>query len=674
LCLLLGVIALGAPARLRAKLDLPFLRSGLRLSTTKPAYWRYEMVEFQIDTLGGGISPAEDPLLEVEVYKDGARSRGIPGRESCLLRWDANVQAWRGRWPIPWNPDLGEYEGRLVAPARGLNGEEHSFFTGPGLSRSVRVQPGRYLADCSFNIRGRKPYEVPKGFSVVTLEPGSIGYRFPGPDGGYRGANKVFDWMQMMEADAFWHCGIQTQVWGGVGDDSLPWSKNHLDMVWEYAEEARRRGVAYGPYMLTFLVGGDFQKTDYDFTLSYERSTDRLKPIRFISMADPRRQRDITAILKRLAATPGVSYIGMDYVRANTGGLEFTDEFLADLDLDVPEALRTATVERRRRWLGHQLAIDQDKRLQHQWDWWRAHRVSLVLKGILDEAKVPQPIWVFSLGWKQGHQHGQDPRMLIDAGISFNSPMFYEADQEQYPVMLGDWQHYLGHTGGSLVLGQVVDTPLLHPRKGLNGPEEYLQRHLDSLEQLGPVTDHLGFFWHDLNRAVAGGRSGHGSREWALAGATAASRLREAAGVVPVRLDISVAGAAPQISGRISIRSLSRRPLDRVRVDPVWTPGIGDITPRRWWVKDLQPGELRTLTFSTQVTERFVRERYRGRTAEERMLAFRARAWQSPEWPRSDFAFSYWKAASATAQAAPAAPSAQAIAAAEAAAARAEAR
>jgi hypothetical protein len=641
---------------LAAKLELPFLRSGLRLSTTKPAYWRYEMVEFQIDTLGGGISPAEDPLLEVQVYKDGQRSRGIPGRESCLLRWDANVQAWRGRWPIPWNPELGEYEGRLLAPARGENGEEHSFFSGPGLSRSVRVQPERSLAQCTFRIRGRKPYEVPPGFSVVSLEPGAINYRFPGPEGGYRSPQKVFDWMQMMEADAFWHCGIQTQVWSGEDKDSLPWSKNHLDMVWEYAEEARRRGVPYGPYMLTFLVGGDYLKTDYDFTLSYDRHSGSLKPIRFVSMADPRRQRDITAILKRLAATPGVSYIGMDYVRANTGGLEFTDEFLADLDLDVPDALRSATVDQRRRWLGRELAQDNDKRLQHQWDWWRAHRVSLVLKGILEEAKVPQPIWVFSLGWKQGHQHGQDPRMLIDAGISFNSPMFYEADQEQYPVMLADWQRYLGRTGGSLVLGQVVDTPLLHPRPGLNGPEEYVQRHMDSLDQLGPVTDHLGFFWHDINRAVAGGRSAYGSREWAMAGATAASHLREAVGVVPIRLDVSVAGVAPLIHGTVTIRSLSKHNLDKLRVEPVWTPGLGDVTPKHWWVRDLGPGEARTLSFSTQVTPRFVRERYRGRAAEERMLAFRARVWQSQEWPRSAFAFSYWKANSPTAQAAAGAP------------------
>lgn len=633
-----------APAPLAARLDLPFLRSGLKLSTTKPAYWRYEMVEFQVDTLGGGLNPVEHPQLEVQIFKDGRRAPGLPGREACLLRWDVNTQAWRGRWPIPWNPVLGDYEARLVAPAPKDQGELHSHFSGPGLSRELRVFPGRWLAQCKFDIRGRTPAALPAGYSAVSLEPGGVGYRFPGPDGGYRGWQKAFDWMQLMEADAFWHCGLQTQVWRGMPADSLPWSKGHLDMVWEYAEEARRRNVDYGPYLLTFLVGGDFTQTNYDFTLSYDRKTERLKPIRFVSMADPRRQRDITAILKRLGATPGVTHIGLDYVRANTGGLEFTDEFISDLDLDVPASLRTATVEQRRLWLGKQLAQDHDQRLQHQWDWWRAHRVSLVLKGILEEAQVKQPVWVFSLGWEQGHQHGQDPRMLIDAGISFNSPMFYEADQHQYPVMLYHWQRYLGRTGGSLMLGQVVDSQLLHPRAGLNGPEEYLQRTLESLERLEPATDHLGVFWHDLNRAVAGGRGAHGAREWALAGAAAASRLRETAGAVPVRLEVSAYGQAPRINGIVSVRSLAPKRIERLKVEPVWAPGLGVVEPRSWWVRDLRPGELRQLSFSAQITERFVRERYRERAADERMLAFRARVWQASSWPKAAHAFSYWKA------------------------------
>jgi hypothetical protein len=410
------------------------------------------------------------------------------------------------------------------------------------------------------------------------------------------------------------------------------------------ASEAQSQGIAYGAYMLTFLVGGDFRSTDYDFTLSFDRATGRLAPIRFISMADGKRQREIIAGLKLLSKTPGVSYIGLDYVRANTGGLEFTDEFLSDFDLDVPAELRRAGVQERRLWLGRHLAYDQDKRLHDLWDWWRAHRVSLVLKGILAEAQVSQPVWVFSLGWKQGHQHGQDPRMLIDAGISFNAPMFYEADLDQYPVMLDDWRHYLAKTGGVLVFGQCVDTKLLHPRPGLNGPEEHLQRHLEALQELGPHTDRIGFFWHDLNRAVAGGRGPEGAREWALAGASSFARLREASQAVPLSVSVTATGAAALLSGTVHVANISAGRLEKVRVENIWTPGLGIIQPRGWWVHDLQPGEARDLTFTVTLTDRFVRERFRPSAVQERMLAFKARSWRDPQWPRPDIGFTYWKA------------------------------
>jgi len=642
------------------RLDLPFLHTGVHLSTGKRAYWRYEMVDFQVDAAGGVLNPSSDPVLEIRIFRNGRPSLGLPGKDACLLRWDPNLQAWHGRWPIPWNPELGEYQARLARPAALSEGSEHSYFAGPGLTRTVRVLEGRWLADCGFTLKGRRPSMLPPGFSVITLEPGSSGYRFPGPEGGPRKSQNAFAWARFMGADAFWQCALQTDVQRGTKPADLPWGQHDLAMMQQYASEAASQGVAFGAYMLTFLVGGDYKRTDYEFTLSYDRRSGSLQPIRFISMADSKRQREITAALKMLAATPGVSYIGLDYVRANTGGLEFTDEFLNDFDLEVPEDLRRAGVQERRLWLGRHLAYDQDKRLHDLWDWWRAHRVALVLKGMLEEAKVTQPVWVFSLGWKQGHQHGQDPRMLIDAGISFNSPMFYEADQDQYPVMLSDWRHYLGGTGGVLVFGQCVDSKLLHPRPGFNGPEEHLQRQMEVLSELSPVTDRIAFFWHDLNRAVAGGRGGEGMREWALAGAASFSRLREAAGALPLSLSVTSEGVVPSLSGTVKVRNISSARLDKVRVEDVWTPGLGEMTPRSWWVRDLEPGESRDLTFTVAITDRYVRPRFRAAATPERMLAFKASAWHDPAWPRSDIMFSYWKDGRSPAGGAPVGPDAAA--------------
>jgi hypothetical protein len=234
--------------------------------------------------------------------------------------------------------------------------------------------------------------------------------------------------------------------------------------------------------------------------------------------------------------------------------------------------------------------------------------------------------------------------MFIDAGISFNAPMFYEADQDQYPILLGDWQHYLGKTGGALVLGQCVDAKLLHPRAGLNGPEEHYQRQVEALGRLGPLVNRLGFFWHDLNRAMEGGRSPEGMREWALAGASSFARLREAAGTVPLSLSVTAFGSDPELSGILRVRNVGKTRLDEVRVAGLWTPGLGDFKPHNWWVLGLMPGEERDLSFTVSVSPRYIRARYRAGAPSERMVAFRARVVRDPAWPRSDIAFTYWKA------------------------------
>jgi hypothetical protein len=109
-------------------------------------------------------------------------------------------------------------------------------------------------------------------------------------------------------------------------------------------------------------------------------------------------------------------------------------------------------------------------------------------------------------------------------------------------------------------------------------------------------------------------------------------------------LDVAVQGQAPNLSGTVTVRSLAGVRIPRLKVEPIWAPGLGPVEPRSWWVRDLQPGESRRLSFSAQVTPRFVRERFRGRSVEERQLAFRARVWQSGDWPRAAHAFSYWKA------------------------------
>ena len=259
---LLGAAALFGGASAHASIDFAFLQRGALLSASKPAYWRYEMVELRAQAQGS-LSPGRQPVLEARFFRHGQPLPGLPGRDACLLRWDANTQAWAGRWPIPFNPILGDVEARLAVPAEAGQGDLHVQALAAGQRSELWVKPGQWLASCHFEIRGRKPYPVPKGFGVMTLEPGANRYRFRDPDGRAdrpQGIDRLFDWARFMEADAFWHCGVQTQVWSDKREETWPWSKEHLDQVWVLAAKAKREGIPYGAYMLTFLVGGDYQK------------------------------------------------------------------------------------------------------------------------------------------------------------------------------------------------------------------------------------------------------------------------------------------------------------------------------------------------------------------------------------------------------------------------------
>ncbi len=621
--------------------DLQFLSNQVSLRVSKPAYWRYEFVEFSVDGPVAGLDPSKHPVLELRVTRHGIEFKGMPGRERALLTWDPDREQWRGTWPVPWNPPLGEMQGELLRPD--MSAPERRLWSGPGLWLTVRHdEQGPPLATVLFRLRGKRPADLPLGFSVVTLEPGGVNYnKFPGVDGEAPSWQRLLDWTRFMHADAFFHGGLQTQVYANTKPEDFPWEGIHSRMIDLISGEAQAQGIPYGAYLITFLVGGEFQRAGYNFTLAYDLGSDRVVPIRFVSMSDARRQRHVVEALRRLDSIEGVRYIGMDYVRCDVGGLEFVDQFLSDLGIEIPADLRASSVDERRRWLGRIIALRLDRSVDQLWNWWRAHRVSLVLRDILQEADVHKPVWVFSLGWQQGHQHGQDPRMLIDAGINFNAPMFYEADPEQYSAMLKDWQSYLKDTGGSLVFGQPVDSVLLRDRRGNNGPQEHVQRQADTLEALGPHTSRLGFFWHDIHRATVGGRGPESLREWAIAGATSFSLLREHVGVLPISLRVGepiVDGLATHVT--VTVRNISAAPIARAKVEWVWTSGVDDMEPRLSVIKNLLPGESRDLTYTATLGARAIRARYKAEAIDQRQLAFRARSLEPPS-PRPAFGFAY---------------------------------
>jgi hypothetical protein len=382
-----------------------------------------------------------------------------------------------------------------------------------------------------------------------------------------------------MEADAFWHCVGQTALWRSREEDNYPWNQKDFRMAAALGRRAHKAGLTYGAYILSFLVEGDFRKADYDFTTSWSPEGGLIHT-HFISLEDPRRHRDLVWLLKALDSMPTVDYLGLDYLRTDFGGLEFTDEFLRDMSLRPPLDLEKKGMEGRQKWLGRIAVLHEDPVVEEIWQWWRSHKVAEVVDRLLEDAQVHKPVWVFSLGWKQGHQHGQDPFMLIDAGISFNAPMFYEANEEQFRIMLESWQDYLSRRPDSVVLGQPVDGKLLGEDGSHSGPEEHFQRQMRALQALGPVAGSLGFFWHDVSRAMVGGRSHEGAREWAAAGAAAFTRLREAQKVMPLHLEVGqVQQTARGLSFTATVENLSDSPVAWYRLEGLPMKGLESFEP-----------------------------------------------------------------------------------------------
>jgi hypothetical protein len=555
---------------------------------SKPAYLRYELVEL---TARPRHLPAhaENLDLEFQVTQRGEVVESAGERTIFRLHYYPVLKCWKGKWPIPWNPEMGSYQAELFEASAGDAGR--AFTGGRSMAPFKQVSDAPVLARAPFEVKGRVPLKLPAGFSVVTLEPGKTGYRkFSGVHGEPQDWRHIIDWADWMGADAFWHLVGETQLWRNRNADIYPWEKYALQMSDQLAAEAHRHGLAYGAYMLTFRVlGPKFEQADYKFTTFYSVPKDAfVHKNGFISLDDPQRAKDLIWLLKKMDSNPNVDYLGFDYLRTDFGGLEFTDQFLRDMDIRLPAALKDGKAEARQKWLGRIAVMHTDEFIEEEWEWWRSHKVAEVVSGILAQAQVHKPLWVFSLGWMQGHQHGQDPFMLIDAGISFNSPMFYEANQVQYPAMIDSWSEYLEQSPDSLVIGEPVDGKLLSEDAEHFGPERHFERQKKALDSLGPLTSSMGFFWHDISRAMVGGRGRADTREWAVAGAASFSLLRERQRALPLHAAFhQVSCTAHGAEFEVEVENLGDSPVARVSLEGLPVRGVGSYQPAKLDLGDI---------------------------------------------------------------------------------------
>jgi hypothetical protein len=511
----------------------------------KRNYLRYELVPFEMKVNQQEMAYFPKMGATVEVFRGGKPVLMPDGRSKLRLRRDTPNGRFLGNWPVPYNPAPGTYVAQVVV-------------TGPQWASPKSYESA--FTNSPLRTQGLYP-----GYSALTMEGGRqlIQGAVPSLHGG-EGTSQAnaIEWAKFMGANIYCYLMGQTSIWDQFQPRNFPFNRGDIQTGKRYAQLARDAGMRFAGYLTTFKVVGDgWAQAPYDFALDYDHATDQAVPSRFISLDDTRRHKDIVALLKEMDQDPNIDMVGLDYVRTGSGGYEMVDEFVKDLSVPGPANFWSLSKAERCAWLARTVDRKENRDVVQLFEWWRARKVSLTLKKILDEAQMSKPVFTFTLGWEMGHQHGQDPAMFVDAGVDFCHIMLYEGDRAILESMKKQWPDYLARANGMYALGEMVDFNWVQRTVDPAGPEELYRRQIEIFQNWYPVNAHVGMFWHDLYRILYGIRGPYSSMEWAVAGGKSFSKLQRAQGVNPLEVVIRApqkipAGVPVPISAEVYNHSL----------------------------------------------------------------------------------------------------------------------
>ena len=492
-------------------------------------FLRYEMVPFEVQVNTKDMPNYPEMKASVVVTFNGNEVEMVDGRTKLNLKRDSSKRRFIGNWPIPYNPSPGTYVARVVVS--GPQWESPKVF------------------ESAFSIAPLKPHGMDPGYAALTMEGGKqlINGAVPAIDGSdSMKASNAIGWAQYMGANVFCYLMGQTSIWDHLNPKDFPFNRENIEVGHKYAKAAHAAGMKFAAYMTTFKVVGDaWTQAPYQFALGYDTDTDQVVPTRFISTYDTKRRQEVIDFLKEADQDPDIDMVGLDYIRMGFGGFEVVDDFVKDLNVPGPSNFWSMTKDERIHWLARTVSLKKDPQVVSLFNWWRAHRVALTIKQILEESKITKPVFTFTLGWEMGHQHGQDPAMYVDAGISYNHIMLYEGDRGTLQSMKKQWPEYLSRGNGMYAPGEMVDFNWVQKSLDPPGPEELYDREVETMQNWFPVNSSLGMFWHDLYRLVWGIRGPYSSMEWLIAGGKAFTVLRQAEGLSPIEVHLLVPKTVP---------------------------------------------------------------------------------------------------------------------------------
>jgi len=559
----------------------------LVVKTSKIGYYRYELIDIYASYKDLNNDPITVGQLEAKVYKDNKLIQTIGETKSIPLKYNPKLGLWTGKWPIPYNPELGTYQ---------------------VLVRAMPPNPGPVITSTwNFNVMGRTPKKPENGICAIVLEYGGtvLGRKIEGPDGKKGDWRNIIKWAKFTGANSFFMLGAETKSYDHMPDDQ-PFDEKKLKEVEKFGIEVKKNKLNFGAWSMTFgLQGRKYEKYNYKASMAFSKEKQLLYPSwMHISLIDKQRFKDILKVAKRFNANPNIDFIGFDYIRTgHADGYEMAEYVIQDMSIPVPSNWDKLSSTQRMIWFANKVKDRKDMTIIEKWDWWRAHKIAETLNKIITLSGTKKPVWVFSLGWEHGKQHGQDPLMFMDAGVSFDAVMLYEANQVQFRRVIADWKSYIASQQVNILVGQTVDTSLLDSPY-LLPPEEFCRRLLIGTKKIafGGLTD--GLFWHDVSRALWGRKGNYSTKEWFITAAKCFSEFRKEKGEVGIILDTKIQSSENnrknlRVNAYIENQTINR--IDNIKIKLEKTDGIYILGRGTVNLKHLSPGEIKIIPFNVEI-------------------------------------------------------------------------
>ncbi|MBI4977176.1 MAG: hypothetical protein HZC28_06815 [Spirochaetes bacterium] len=539
------------------------------LTIDKESIYRYEPLSLYIGATG--IKPAADEL-EIYVRRSGNKQLIANGDERYVISMLPSGNGYRAVYLHPFGGSIGEYEFVVY----------------------VDDKKAKRVYTKAFYVKGRAVTPLEKTMSVVSMEynlPISE-KKIPSPNGGAENYHAFYDWVRIMNADTFWVLAGQTTGWDSTISPQKSWGSIPIRNVELLAASPNKRDVKLGAYLMSYFTPGyGNQNAGYTVSLGYDRATQSVAISRHISLSCKKRLNDIIDLLRRFQDNRNISHLGLDFIRTGeTDGFEMADEMVSRTGVRTPADWNNMAIEAKVIWLSGE--VGRSKSMMMKWRWFRAHKTASIIHSIRD-AGITKPIWVFTLGWNHGLEHGQDPYMFFDAGADMDAVMLYEANHYQYKQMMVHWPAYL-NGNYNVLAGNMID------KRMLDGDElaqmEFYKRSTDAAAKMNRNNRVRGIFFHDISRALWSRYRGADINEWSYINAAVASRVKEKYNETPVSTKLELDEENGR--GTLTVANLTGLPVENISIQTFAGPELKGIYLSRKEIPSLAANETLEVPFT----------------------------------------------------------------------------